>query len=217
MSATLQPELLDLPGVVRRIETPEPRCYLTFDDGPDPQWTPRVLDALAHAGVRASFFVIGRLAQRSAGLLRRIRAAGHVVGNHAYSHRHPWTLTRARARAEARTGTDAIAQALGERPLWFRPPHGRLGAFLVEAAREDGQRIALWSVSAVDWGPLATPERILLRLRALRAGDIVLMHDGPLRHNRPDHTLQVLPTLLAALVAEGPEPAPLPAAATMEA
>ena len=79
------------------------------------------------------------------------------------------------------------------------------------------QRVALWSVSAVDWGPLATPERIRARLSALRAGDIVLMHDGPLRHNRPAHTLQVLPPLLAALTREGPIPAPLPVAATMTA
>jgi peptidoglycan/xylan/chitin deacetylase (PgdA/CDA1 family) len=116
-----------------------------------------------------------------------------------------------------RSATDAIAQALGERPQWFRPPHGRLGAYLAEAAREEGQRVALWSVSAVDWGPLATSERIRARLGAVRAGDIVLMHDGPLRHNRPDHTLQVLPPLLAALTREGPHPAPLPVAATMAA
>ncbi len=216
MSARLQVAPLERPGVVRRIEGDEARCYLTFDDGPDPEWTPRVLDALAHCGVQATFFVIGRLAERSAGLLREIRAAGHVVGNHAFSHRHPWTLTRARARSEVRSGSDAIAQALGERPQWFRPPHGRLGAYLVEAAREEGQRVALWSVSAVDWGPLATPERILARLGALRPGDIVLMHDGPLRQNRPGHTLRVLPSLLATLLRDGPEPAPLPVLVTMQ-
>jgi peptidoglycan/xylan/chitin deacetylase (PgdA/CDA1 family) len=215
LSARLQPLPGELPGVVRRIEGVEPRCYLTFDDGPDPQWTPRVLETLARTGVRATFFVVGRLAQHSAGLLREIRAAGHVVGNHAFSHRHPWTLTRARARSEVRSGSDAIAQALGERPHWFRPPHGRLGAYLVEAAREEGQRVALWSVSAVDWGPLGTPDRIRARLDEIRAGDIVLMHDGPLRHNRPDHTLQVLPSLLAALLRDGPVPAPLPVVATM--
>ena len=161
--------------------------------------------------------MIGRLAQQSPALLREIRAAGHVIGNHGFSHRHPWTLTRARARSEVRAALDTIAQALGERPQWFRPPHGRLGAYLVEAAREEGQRVALWSVSAVDWGPLATRERIQARLGALRAGDIVLMHDGPLRHNRPDRTLQVLPSLLAALMRDGPSPAPLPVVATMEA
>ncbi|HEX6572942.1 MAG TPA: polysaccharide deacetylase family protein [Steroidobacteraceae bacterium] len=217
MSATLDSLGTDVPSVVRRLDAAAGHCYLTFDDGPDPEWTPRVLETLARADVRATFFVIGRLARQSVGLLREIRAAGHVIGNHAFSHRHPWTLTRSRARSEVRHATDAIAQALGERPQWFRPPHGRLGAYLAEAAREEGQRVALWSVSAVDWGPLATPERIRARLSALRAGDIVLMHDGPLRHNRPAHTLQVLPPLLAALTREGPIPAPLPVAATMAA
>lgn len=217
MSAELKSVTRDLPEVVRRLDDGSGHCYLTFDDGPHPDWTPRVLDALARADVRATFFVIGRLAQQSATLLREVRAAGHVVGNHGFSHRHPWTLTRSRARSEVRAALDTIAQALGERPQWFRPPHGRLGAYLVEAAREEGQRVALWSVSAIDWGPLATPGRIGSRLGSLRAGDIVLMHDGPLRHNRPDRTLQVLPGLLAALTRDGPVPAPLPVVATMEA
>ena len=216
MEAIAQPTVQMLP-VVRRIEPGAGRCYLTFDDGPDPQWTPRVLDVLARSDTLATFFVVGRLAQRSAALLREMRAAGHVIGNHAYSHRHPWTMTRARARSEVRSGTDAIAQAIGERPQWFRPPHGRLGAYLVEAARDEGQRVALWSVSAVDWGPFATPARIRSRLADLRGGDIVLMHDGPLRHNRPDCTLGVLPATLAALPQRGLAPAPLPLVATMEA
>jgi peptidoglycan/xylan/chitin deacetylase (PgdA/CDA1 family) len=215
LNAELETVPRDAPGVVRRLDDGSGHCYLTFDDGPHPDWTPRVLDVLARADVRATFFVIGRLAQQSPALLREIRAAGHVIGNHGYSHRHPWTLTRARARSEVRAALDTIAQVLGERPQWFRPPHGRLGAYLVEAAREEGQRVALWSVSAVDWGPLATRERIQARLGALRAGDIVLMHDGPLRHNRPDRTLQVLPSLLAALTRDGPAPAPLPLVATM--
>lgn len=213
---TLAQLAMQVPAVVRRIEPGAGRCYLTFDDGPDLRWTPRVLDVLARSGAHATFFVVGRLAQRSAALLRDMRAAGHVIGNHAYSHRHPWTMTRARARSEVRSGTDAIAQAIGERPQWFRPPHGRLGAYLVEAARDEGQRIALWSVSAVDWGPFATPARIRTRLAGLRGGDIVLMHDGPLRHNRPDCTLDVLPATLAGLPQRGLAPAPLPLVATME-
>jgi peptidoglycan/xylan/chitin deacetylase (PgdA/CDA1 family) len=215
VSADLKPDPPDGLQVVRRLDDGSGHCYLTFDDGPDPEWTPRVLEVLEQAGVRATFFVIGRLAQHSSALLREIRAAGHVIGSHGFSHRHPWTLTRARARYEVRSALDTISQALGERPQWFRPPHGRLGAYLAEAAREEGQRVALWSVSAVDWGPLATPQRIKARLATLRAGDIVLMHDGPLRHNRPDCTLQVLPSLLAPLVRGRPVPAPLPLVATM--
>lgn len=202
---------------VRRLPERVGECFLTFDDGPDAQWTPRVLEALAAAGVHATFFVIGRLAQRHASLLREVHAAGHTVGNHAYSHRHPWTLTRAQARHEVRDGADAIAQAVGIAPHWFRPPHGRLGAFLADVAREESQRIALWAVSAIDWGPLATAPGILARLRAVQDGDIVLLHDGQLRHNRPDRTLSALRDVLPYLARRGPRPAPLPQAVTMGA
>jgi peptidoglycan/xylan/chitin deacetylase (PgdA/CDA1 family) len=201
--------------IYRRLPDAAGRCYVTFDDGPDLTWTPRVLETLALAGVRATFFVLGNLAGAGASLLREAHAAGHTVGSHGFSHRHPWALSRAQARAQVRNGADAIAQVLGKRPEWFRPPHGRLGPFLGEAVREAGQGIALWSVSAVDWGPLATPHGICKRLRLIRTGDIALMHDGPLRHNRPDIMLQVLPALLAALASHGPTPAELPPLATM--
>ena len=68
------------------------RVYLTFDDGPDPQWTPRVLDVLDEAGVKATFFAVGQQAQRSPDLVRRVHGAGHAIGNHTYSHRHPWFM-----------------------------------------------------------------------------------------------------------------------------
>jgi peptidoglycan/xylan/chitin deacetylase (PgdA/CDA1 family) len=201
---------------VRALPARPGECFLTFDDGPDLRWTPRVLAELDAAQAKATFFVIGRLAQRHAALLRAARAAGHGIGNHGYSHRHPWTLTRSQARHEVRDGADAIAQAIGESPGWFRPPHGRLGAHFADVAGEERQRIALWSLSAVDWGPLATAPRILARLRAIRGGDIVLMHDGPLRHNRPDRTLRALPDVLPCLMRRGPRPAALPPAATMD-
>jgi peptidoglycan/xylan/chitin deacetylase (PgdA/CDA1 family) len=200
---------------VRTLPAHAGECFLTFDDGPDSRWTPQVLESLEASGSKATFFVIGRLAQRHGELLRAARAAGHAIGNHGWSHRHPWTLSRAQARREVRAGADAVAQAVGVWPCWFRPPHGRLGRHLAELAREERQRIALWSLSAVDWGPLATAPRILDRLRRIGAGDIVLMHDGPLRHNRPDRMLQALPEVLADLTLRGLRPAPLPALATM--
>jgi peptidoglycan/xylan/chitin deacetylase (PgdA/CDA1 family) len=171
--------------------------YLTFDDGPDPHWTPRVLATLARHDARATFFVIGRLAARFGPLLREARAAGHAVASHGWSHRHPWTLDRAQARREVSGGADAIEQVLGERVHWFRPPHGRVTVHLAHAAHEQGQRIALWSLSALDWGPLGAPERIALRLARAAPGDIVLLHDGPRIHNRPAATLLALPAMLA--------------------
>jgi peptidoglycan/xylan/chitin deacetylase (PgdA/CDA1 family) len=202
-------------AIVRRLPESTQRCYLTFDDGPDPHWTPRALRALRLAGVRATFFVIGSQVAAHSKLLREMHAEGHGIGNHGYSHRHPWTLGSERARREVRDGADAIAQVLGEAPAWFRPSHGRLGPYLAEAALDEGQLVVLWSVSAIDWGPLASPHRIMSRLRGVRLGDIVLLHDGPLRHNHPEYTMRVLPTLLSNLVRCGPTPAALPSPATI--
>lgn len=196
--------------VVDRLPAAAGGCYLTFDDGPDPHWTPRVLRVLEQFDVRATFFVIGRLAREFGPLLREIRAAGHTIGNHAWSHRNPWTATHAQARHEVGAGADAITAALGERPAWFRPPYGRLSATLAAAARAEGERIALWSLSAQDWGPFGAPQRIESRLRGAAAGDIVLMHDGPWLDNRPSSTLRVLPAVLERLLRDGPLPLPLP-------
>jgi peptidoglycan/xylan/chitin deacetylase (PgdA/CDA1 family) len=128
--------------------------HLTFDDGPDLEWTPRILDILASAGVGATFFVIGHLARQHAQLVRRLAAAGHEVGNHTWSHRHPWTVPASVGRREVRDGAAAIADALGRSPTLFRPPHGRVRECMVEEALRGGQTPVLWSRSAIDWGPL---------------------------------------------------------------
>ncbi len=200
----------DAYSVVRRLSATSRAIYLTFDDGPDPHWTPRLLDVLARYQARATFFVVGQYAQSNGPLLRRVHGAGHAIGNHAWSHRHPWLLGPVGAHQEIRNGADAVAQTLGRQPDWFRPPHGRLSPWLVAAARAEQQRIALWSVSAKDWGPFGSPDRIVRRLAAVRAGDIVLMHDGARLENRPASTLRALPALLERLQRDGIAPASLP-------
>lgn len=177
----------------------ERRIFLTFDDGPDPRWTPVVLDLLAAHGVRATFFVIGRDARTHGGLLRRIADAGHEIGNHTWSHRHPWTMPRREARREVREGAAAIADLVGRTPRYFRPPHGRLRRCMIEEAEDGGQRTALWSASAVDWGPLGRADRIAARLARTGPGDIVLMHDGGRGINRPQELARVLPAYLDSL------------------
>jgi peptidoglycan/xylan/chitin deacetylase (PgdA/CDA1 family) len=174
--------------------------YLTFDDGPDPDWTPQVLDLLAQAQMQATFFAIGRQVQRVPALARRIVAAGHALGNHTYSHRHPWLLTPAAARREVRDGAAALSDATGQAPRWFRPPHGRRRACMSEEAQRQGERVVMWDLSAVDWGPLGARAQIERRLACVRANHIVLMHDGRNRRNRPDQLLQALPSVLDGLL-----------------
>lgn len=195
-------------------QPPEAGCvYLTFDDGPDARWTPRILDILAQAGVRATFFVVGRFALEQAALVRRAAANGHELGNHTWSHRHPWTLLASAARKEVHDGAAAIADILGRAPKFFRPPHGRLRRCMIEEAESGGQTLALWNRSAVDWGPLGSARGIARRLSAAQAGDIVLMHDGGRGINHPEELVEVLPEFLSGLSRRGLVPSPLPGSA----
>ena len=186
------------------------RVYLTFDDGPDARWTPRILDILAQANVCATFFVVGRFALEQVALVRRVAANGHELGNHTWSHRHPWTVLASTARKEVRDGAAAIADLIGRAPKFFRPPHGRLRRCMIEEAERGGQTLALWNHSAVDWGPLGSARRIAHRLSAAQAGDIVLMHDGGRGINRPEELVKVLPEFLSNLSRRGLVPSLLP-------
>jgi peptidoglycan-N-acetylglucosamine deacetylase len=188
--------------VTRRIDSSLEVC-LTFDDGPDAEWTPRVLDLLEANGMAATFFVIGRAARQYPGLLRRVSAAGHGIGNHTWSHRHPWLLPRRTARQEVRDGASAIADVTGRLPAAFRPPHGRLRGCMIDEAERGGQRVVLWSLSARDWGPLGSPSRIAARLASARAGDVILMHDGRPHVNCPRALLAVLADFLQTVIRRG--------------
>lgn len=177
--------------------------YLTFDDGPDARWTPQILELLAQARMHATFFAIGASAQREPALMRRIAAAGHAVGNHTFSHRHPWLMSSHSARAQVRDGAKALSDTTGSAPVLYRPPHGRARPCMTDEARLQGERIVMWDRSAIDWGWPGTAPRIAARLARVRAGDIVLMHDGQNVHNHPDELLQVLPAFLRELSDRG--------------
>src|SRR5690606_32968578 len=99
--------------------------YLTFDDGPDPDFTPQVLLLLQVFDMRATFFMVGQQAQRFPALAREVAAGGHVIGNHTFSHRHPWSMLPARARREVSAGAETLRDILGSDVQFYRPPHGR--------------------------------------------------------------------------------------------
>lgn len=197
------------PPLMRGGAADDGRIWLTFDDGPDPEWTPRILDMLAANDMRATFFVVGRTARAHAAIVRQIAAAGHEIGNHTWSHRHPWTLCSRVARQEVHGGSAAIADVAGRAAKYFRPPHGRLRQCMIDEAEADGQRVALWSLSAVDWGPLGHARGIAARLGKAKAGDIVLMHDGGQGINRPTELARVLPAFLEKIARERLSAGPL--------
>ena len=185
-----------------------PGVALTFDDGPTPGGTERVLDVLARERVAAAFFVIGANAARWPGLLRRMHDEGHAVCNHTYDHR-PLGAWRGPAywRDQLRRTDDAIESAIGVRPAFFRPPLGHKTAWMRGAVAEGGKVTVSWSRRGLD-GVATSADRIVGRIvpRA-RAGDIVLLHDGrePWSARDPGPTVAALPRVIEGVRARGLE------------
>jgi peptidoglycan/xylan/chitin deacetylase (PgdA/CDA1 family) len=152
---------------------------LTFDDGPHPEGTPAVLEALARASARATFFVIGEQVRRRPQLLIEIASAGHLVALHGDLHRLQLRRSGAALREDVARGCAAIADVLGYGPVWHRPPFGIYSPAGLEAAREAGLRPLLWSRWGKDWRRFTTPRRIAGRvLNGVLPGDVVLLHDA---------------------------------------
>ena len=151
------------------------RVRLTFDDGPHPAFTPAVLDRLAAFGHAAAFFLVGNRVAAAPHLTAAIHTAGHVLGNHTYSHpRLPWR-DAARSLAELSRCRDAVPQA-----THFRPPFGRLTPGLWRAARRLGLVLAGWSLDAHDWRCRTPADAVACARRvaaAARPGDVILLHD----------------------------------------
>lgn len=153
------------------------RVVLTFDDGPDPEGTPRVLDALAALGARATFFLIGQKAVRAPALVRRIVEEGHAIGNHSWSHPFLPRCSDAQLREEVQRAQAELTECAGVRPSLFRPPYGWGDERVYRAVREAGLRLTLWSFDSGDYFGLSG-RALRWRLQRIRHGDVVLLHDG---------------------------------------
>jgi peptidoglycan/xylan/chitin deacetylase (PgdA/CDA1 family) len=190
------------------------RYAMTFDDGPTDESTPRVLDALATLGVKATFFCIGSNARRHPGVVRRIYDEGHVVGNHTFDHSHFGVMRRQRYWDEQLRVTDELlAQIIGVKPALFRPPMGVRTWHVTRAVRRYGYTVVTWTRRALDGVP-TTPERIVRRLAGpTAAGDILILHDGiePNLRRDPAASVAAVAPLVRALRERGLEPASIEA------
>jgi peptidoglycan-N-acetylglucosamine deacetylase len=181
---------------------------LTFDDGPDPEWTPQVLDLLAARDVRATFFVVGYRARQYPELVRRIRREGHVLGSHSGTHPDARRLGLRRLHRDYAEGRAALEAAIGEPVALFRPPNGTLDAKGIVVIRRLGLVPRLWTIDPQDWHPDTTTADIVARCAAAGVGDIVLLHDGlerPLAARALDRsaTVSALPQVIAAFRERG--------------
>jgi len=176
---------------------------MTFDDGPDPRWTPRALDALRTHRAHATFFLIGKNAEAHSDLVHDELAAGNEIGNHTYDHPDLESLTAAQVDAEIEHGTEALQQLGVPTPKYFRPPKGLSDEAVGVIADAHKYRTVFWDVAVehyVDHAPdvFIAVQELLARVRP---GSIILAHDGGIPNR--NRTMVVLPMILDGLRARG--------------
>ena len=169
--------------------------YLTFDDGPIPEITPKVLDILREEGVHATFFMVGENAQRFHELVDRVRYEGHRIGCHTYHHMKGW----GKSKAEYIQDVNLCDPYLGGTRL-FRPPYGRIRLCQWLALRKKGYRIVFWNVLTHDYHPLAVRETMMDAIKRSRKGSIIVFHDSLKAGQK---MLDVLPEAIQYLKEQG--------------
>jgi peptidoglycan/xylan/chitin deacetylase (PgdA/CDA1 family) len=196
-----------LPVVLR--QGGEEGVALTFDDGPHPEGTPAVLEALRERGALATFFLAGEQVERRPVLAAEIVAAGHRVELHCHRHRNQLRLTPRSLLEDAERARAAIEEAGGQAIHDYRPPYGIFSAAGLRAVRSRGWRPVLWSRWGRDWRRSATPESIARKsTAAVRAGDVILLHDADY-YSAPgswSRTASALPIILDEIEARGLKP-----------
>jgi peptidoglycan/xylan/chitin deacetylase (PgdA/CDA1 family) len=201
----LVPQLEMYGDVIWRGEPGMRRVALTFDDGPNPKTTRKVLKILARAGHKATFFVVGRKAQQHPDVIAEIHDAGHALGLHGYQHDRIYSLKPPRYVADDIAKTQqAVWDACGLRPTLFRQPVGYVSSRTAAGAKRAGVRIIAWSARGLDGLGPADPDCVLERIeKKLRDGAIVLLHDAAERDDFVPATLEILPRLLELLDERG--------------
>ena len=191
------------PGFVRRGPATGRRIALTFDDGPDPYWTSRVLEVLGARSARATFFLVGERAARAPEAVRRIATADHEVASHGWSHRSLWLCGPRRTDAEIARAQRFLSDVSGQPVRHFRPPWGMVNAAMFGALRRYGQRCVLWSIQPEGLRPVDASRQADDVLRQAHPGAIVDLHDAEGVDGAPERLLAALPIMIDGLRAAG--------------
>jgi len=181
-----------------------PNIYLTFDDGPEGFSTPKILDTLKKAGVRATFFVCGKNLERYPEIARRIVNEGHAIGNHTYSHSFIKSFLGLFAGEIAKTGA-IIKEITGKETKLFRPPWGRQRPWLGSYLKKNGYRVVLWNIDSKDWSGNSSQDIEKKVIKDLKENSVVLFHDNSKRafYLRRAQTALALPLIIESLKARG--------------
>ena len=182
---------------------------LTFDDGPDPSFTPAVLDVLARENVRGAFFLIGGRARKAPDLARRIVEAGHDLGNHTWSHSSLWRCGPSETARQIAQGHVAISDAAGRAPAFFRPPWGKTNLAMFATLRRCGVPCVFWTVQPEGRRPVTPAEQARRGTARARAGAIYDLHDADGVPGAGARLVAYLPALITGLRAAGYSLVPL--------
>jgi peptidoglycan-N-acetylglucosamine deacetylase len=177
-----------------------PEIALTFDDGPNPYYTPQVLAILKQFGIKATFFCVGRQVARYPDLVKQEYADGNLVGNHSWSHPNLALLSGSEIVSQINLTSDAIQQAIGVRPTFFRPPYGVINARVLAEANLLSLTTIIWNDEALDWTTPGTDVIVSRILNLAADGAIILLHDGG---GDRSQTIAALPTIITSLQARG--------------
>lgn len=162
-------------GVLNRVHV-HGKMALTFDDGPDPDYTPRLLDLLKEYQAKATFFVVGEFAEQYPDLVRRMIHEGHEVGTHHYRHLSTWLLTPSDVKRQCYWASKVVERITGQQPTYYRPPWGHLNLFSYWSAKP--YRQVIWTAILGDWNIRLGSKRLLERLRkSAKDGAIICLHD----------------------------------------
>lgn len=180
---------------------PTNEIFLTFDDGPDPNFTPRILNFLQDENARATFFVIGKKVQQYPSLITQIHERGHTIGLHSYHHNCLLFKSKPLLFKQISNSRLALETIIQQPPLYFRPPYGAFSPQLLQICQQLNLQVVIWSIMSYDFDR-KLPDDMILKIIQTRVADrdIIVFHDG---HANSSRTVRILPSVIKILKEKG--------------
>ncbi|AGB40834.1 putative xylanase/chitin deacetylase [Halobacteroides halobius DSM 5150] len=179
------------------------KIALTFDDGPDKKYTPQILDVLDEYNAKATFFLLGKLAKKNPKIVQKIKADGHAIGNHSWSHANLTKLNKSELNSEINNTTKTISEIINYETNLLRPPYGAISNDLLNKLEQTDYKIIHWSIDSLDWKAKSKEEIINRVLPKIHDGANILFHSagGPSQDLTP--TIKALPIIIKTLRQKG--------------
>jgi polysaccharide deacetylase family sporulation protein PdaB len=190
-------------SVINHGSTSSKKVALTFDDGPDNTYTPKILDILKNNHIHATFFVIGEHAEKYPQILKRIEQEGHIIGNHTWDHADLPKLTKDQIQGEIDHADKVIQSIVGHAPLLFRAPYGAISQDVVADASATGHQTIGWSVDTLDWDGKSVQQILSAVKKEVKPGAIILQHCAGGKGGKLSNTVEALPQIITYLKSKG--------------